>query len=272
MGIARKAIFIAAFALMSCSNQVVPAATPTTNTTRIRLQATTATMPLLQDLSAEYTRSRPDIVFEMTATNYDTLATRTAADDVTYFLSSHLPPDSPQWAAPVGQDGIAIVVHPNNAVMELTTAQLRDVYRGRITRWEVLGGANAPIRIVSREAGSGTRAEFERLVMGERTTIPSALVAPSSAAMLDSVVSDEDRIGYISAGYLNQRSTVRTLAVDGVQPTADAIMNNTYPLRSTLFIVGDGEPAGAERAFIAWAQSQEGQSVVARRYVPLLPP
>jgi phosphate transport system substrate-binding protein len=272
MGAAKKAIFIAAFTLVSCSNQVVPAATPTTNTTRLRLHATTATAPLLRDLSAEYTRTRSDLVFEIGTSNYDVLAARSAADDVPYFLSNHLAADSPLWAAPVGQDGIAIVVHPDNTVPDLTTEQIRDMYRGRITHWDMVGGTATPISVVSREAGSGTRAEFERLVMGERATVQSALIAPSSEAMLDSVVTSKDRIGYISAGFIREHNAVRTLAVDGVAPTRSAIMNNAYPLRSTLFIVGQGEPDGATRAFIAWVQSQAGQSVVGRQYAPLRSP
>ena len=63
---------------------------------------------------------------------------------------------------------------------------------------------------------------------------------------------------------------VRALTIDGVAPTLENVTNNTYPLRCTIYVVGQREPDGDYRAFIGWIQSPAGQAVVARRYAPLL--
>jgi phosphate transport system substrate-binding protein len=192
-----------------------------------------------------------------------------------FFLTNHLPPEesTPVVAFPIGQDGIAVIVHPENDVESLTTAQLRDIYQGWTGNWSEVGGVDRPITVFSREDGSGTRAEFESLVMGDRRTTRTAQLVPSSAAAMTAVAREPGGIGYVSMSYLDER--VRALPINDVQPTAENVLNSTYPLRSFLYIVGLREPDGSEpddahyRAFIGWVQSAEGQAVVARRYAPL---
>jgi phosphate transport system substrate-binding protein len=261
---------IAAFALVGCSSPALPAATPTTNTVALRLQGTSATAPLLADLSLEYSQLYPNHVFLPGSGRYEVLVEQAQQGEIPYFISNHLPPDSALWAAPVGQDGIAVIVHPSNTLTNLTLPQLREIYQGQVTAWTALGGQDERIRVFSREQGSGTRAEFERLVMGERPPTKSALISPSNDAMLRSISSVPGSIGYISMGYL--QPSVKPLMVEGISVNPQNVYNNSYPLRSTLFVVGLNEPLGEYRALIAWIQSPDGQAVVARRYAPLLQP
>lgn len=261
---------IAAFTLTSCSSQAIPAATPTTNTTTLRLQATPATARLMRELASEYAAANPGIALDIETGSYNTLASRAAQGDGDYFLTNHLPPDSPLWAAPVGQDGIAVILHPENPTQALTSAQVRGIYQGFIGNWNALGAAEGVIQVVSREDGAATRYEFERLLLGNRAVLPSALVAPTATAMMQMVRTDPNSIGYVAVGQLT--ADVRAVAVDGINPTQDNILNSTYPLRSTLYIVGAGEPPPDERAFIGWVQGASGQRVVAQRHIPLLNP
>jgi phosphate transport system substrate-binding protein len=173
------------------------------------------------------------------------------------------------WAAPIGQDGIAIIVHPDVDVTGLSVDELRAVYQGRITRWEELGGSEGSIVVFTREQGSGTRAGFERLVMGRRTTTPNARIAASSQQVITTVARTHGAIGYISMGYLD--STTDVLRIDDVLPTSVTVFDNVYPLRTTLYVVGLQEPEDQYRQFIGWIQSPEGQVVVAQRYAPLIP-
>lgn len=264
----KRALAIVAITLVSCSTQVVPASTPTSNTTALRVYATTATLPLLNDLISQYARANPTITFDMQSGNYEITLERLLAGEAVYFLTNHLPLDL--WAAPLGQDGIAILIHPSNTMTGLTTEQLRRIYQGHIANWRDLGGDDRDVIVISREAGSGTRAEFERLVMGERRTTQSAQIAPSSAAMVASVARQPGSIGYVSMSYLDD--TVRAVPVDGIELTANSVYTNEYPLRSTLYIAGLAEPQDYYREFIAWAQSLDGQAAVGRRYAPVLRP
>ncbi len=261
----RTLTIVAITALVGCSSPKVPAATSTLDMVTLHVHATTATYPLLLDLSNQNTF--PAFTFDTETGNYHTMIDRLISGDAPYFFSNHLPADSTLWAAPVAQDGIAIIVHPDNTIDGLTIDQLRHIYQGRVSNWHDCGGAEGNIIILSRENGSGTRAEFERLVMGERRTTPGAQLAPSSAAMVVSVASLPGSIGYVSVSYVD--SSVHPLMVDGIAPTLDNVAGNLYPLRSTVFVVGKDEPRDEYRLFIGWVQGIDGQAIVARRYAPL---
>jgi phosphate transport system substrate-binding protein len=260
-----------ALMLASCSGQVLPASTPASDEAVIlQLSATSATLPLINDLSYSYSRITAGISFEIISGSYQAAVRRALGDPSVYFLTNHLPEQSRLWGAPIGQDGIAIITHPNNPVTNLSIEQLRAIYQGRIDDWESLGGGAEAIIVISRESGSGTRAEFDRLLMGERQTTQSAQIAPSSAAVLASVARQPGSIGYLSLSYLD--SSVQAMHIDKIAPSQANVEQNTYPLRTTLFFAGPGEPVGALRLFIAWVQSPEGQAVVAQRYTPMLSP
>jgi len=267
---AKHALVVVAFSLVSCSSQIIPAATPTTNSALLRLYSTTAAHPLANELTSAYNQRFPSIAFDVTAGNYEAMVDDADEDDNAYLLTNHLPTETLLLGFPVGQDGVAVIVHPANDVRRLTTQEIRDIYQGRITNWLELGGEDRPILVVSREGGSGTRAEFDRLVMGDRRTTQAATIAPSSAAMVTSVSREPGAIGYVSMSYLNP--TVHAVTVDGVTPTLESVFDNSYPLRSTLFIAGVREPEGDFRAFVGWVQSPEGQAIIARSYAPLVGP
>lgn len=267
---AKHALVVVAFSLVSCSSQFIPAATPTTNSALLRLYSTTATLPLANDLASAYNQRFPSIAFDVTSGNYEAMVEDIREEDDAYLLTNHLPTETLLLGFPVGQDGVAVIVHPDNDVLHLSTQEIRDIYQGRITNWLELGGEDRAITVVSREGGSGTRSEFDRLVMGDRRTTQSATIAPSSGAMVTSVSREPGAIGYVSMSYLG--ATVRPVTVDGVLPTLENVADNSYPLRSTLFIAGVREPEGDLRAFVGWVQSPEGQAIVARHYAPMLGP
>ncbi len=277
MGRAKRTIVAVAFTLVSCTTPVLPAATPITRVTTLRVYATTATAPLLHDLTAAYHRQRPDVVFELATGSFQTLADRILTDEDAFFFSHHLPedidsPESRYWAAPIGQDALVIVVHPDNPIDGLSVPDVRSFYEGRRQRWG-LPDFEPVLRVITRAPGSGLRAEFEALVMGGSATVSSAQIAPTSQAMAELVARDRGAIGYVSLSQLGDE--LRAVPIEGVMPSADTVYDRTYPLRTTLYIVGRAEPlddAAEMRAFIGWIQSPEGQAVVGRRCAPLLRP
>ena len=91
-------------------------------------------------------------------------------DDSAYLVTNHLDNQSPLWAAPIGQDGIAVIVHPDNAISSLTSAQLRDIYQGWTSNWSDLGGRRATSSSSAAKRVPARAAEFESLVMGSRRT------------------------------------------------------------------------------------------------------
>ena len=267
---ARRTLSLVALTLVSCTGQVLPASTPTSAAAVLSINATTATLPLITDLTQAYAQVAPDISFEIVIGNYAAAAVQALSGEKIFFLTNHLPDQSGLWGAPVGQDAIVIITYPGNPIDNLTIDDLRGIYQGRIVNWQAVNGSDLPIIVISREAGSGTRAEFERLVMGDRQTTRIARIAPSNSAVVTSVAGQPGSIGYVSLSYVTP--DVRALRIGGIAPTLANVRQNIYPLRSTLFFAGPGEPDGPLRAFIAWTQSPDGQRVVAQRYTPLLGP
>lgn len=265
----KRTLAVVAFVLVGCSTPVAPASTPTTGTSTLRLYATTAVIPLLNDLTTSYSQYNPTVTFSTATGNLETMLQQLATAGG-YLLTTHLPDDPALGAWPIGQDAIAIIVHPQVGVRSLSTEELRNIYLGTLSDWNVVGDVSQPIQVIIRESGSGTRAEFESLLIGERMTTQSAQIVPSSIAMIDTVSSLPGSVGYVSMGYLTD--SLQVVAVDNILPTITSVAQATYPLRSTIFVVGEEEPQGAYLEFIGWVQSAAGQAVVTQQYAPLLNP
>ena len=153
-------------------------------------------------------------------------------------------------------------MHPNNDVSDLTIENVSKIFAGEIKNWKELGGADAPIRIITREEGSGTREVFEKYVMKpfEREIAEEASVKSSNGVVRATVGRDEKSIGFLSLGYVDP--SVKALKIDGVEATVKNILFGDYPIVRTLYLITKGEPSELEKAFIDFVLSEEGQKVV----------
>jgi phosphate transport system substrate-binding protein len=171
-----------------------------------------------------------------------------------------LPPEAKALTGVVvARDGIAVVVNPASTLTNLTTAQIRDIFNGTITNWKELGGDDHSITVVSREAGSGTRASFEAIVKDVRLT-KSAIIQDSNGTIRETVANDPNALGYLSHGLLNEK--IKAVKVDGADCTTEAIMAGRYKLVRPMFLLTKGAPAGAVRDFLDYVQSAEGQATI----------
>ncbi|MHC1604188.1 MAG: phosphate ABC transporter substrate-binding protein [Candidatus Syntropharchaeales archaeon] len=171
---------------------------------------------------------------------------------------------------PIAKDGVAIVVHPSNPVNSITMEELRRIYTGEITNWKDLGGVDAEIVLVSREEGSGTRDCFEHAVMkpiNEEIT-DTAIIQDSNGKVRAAVAGNENAIGFLSLGYVNQ--DVKALKLDGVEPTVENVVNGKYPISRTLWMITRGDPDQGEEEFLNFVLSEEGQKIVEElHFVPV---
>jgi phosphate transport system substrate-binding protein len=169
----------------------------------------------------------------------------------------------------IARDGIAIVAHPEATVDELTVEQARQIFAGEITNWSEVGGENAPITVVSREEGSGTRGAFEDMVMGDDAAITDeAIFQDSNGKVRTTVSSTPNSIGFLSFGYLDE--SILAMYIEGVEPSVENAQNGSYPVVRPLNMVTDGEPAGEVKAFLDFIMSAEGQAIVEDEgYIPV---
>jgi phosphate transport system substrate-binding protein len=176
--------------------------------------------------------------------------------------SRELKPDEPDLVKHLlARDGIAIVTHPSNSVTGLTKDEVKAIFAGEITKWDEVGGEDKDIHVVAREEGSGTRAAFEEMVMGEEGLITaSAILQPSNGVVRTTVAEDPDSIGFLSFGYVDD--STKALAIDGMAATVENAKSGTYPIVRPLYFLTKEEPEGMVKEFIDFCLGPEGQSIV----------
>lgn len=170
---------------------------------------------------------------------------------------------------PFAIDGVAVVVHPSNAVNELTFAQVADIYAGKITNWKEVGGADAKINLYVREDGSGTREVFTDKAIKGGEVAASANVVNSNGAMKTAVAKDANAIGYVGIGHID--SSVKAPKLEGMTATQDNAANGSYTVVRDLFMNTKGDPQGLTALFIDYIYSPEGAEIIADcGYIPIL--
>ncbi|MBN1192398.1 MAG: phosphate ABC transporter substrate-binding protein, partial [Coriobacteriia bacterium] len=169
----------------------------------------------------------------------------------------------------VAIDGIAVVVNPANTVGEVTVEDLGKIFRGEITNWKDLGGADAEIVLLSRDSSSGTYEFFKEVVVGEDSEYAAtAKLLPSNQAIADEVKANAAGIGYIGLGYVTP--DVKVVAVDGVRASVETAADASYPISRYLYMYSDREPSGVMAAYLDWILGSEGQQLVEDEgFVPL---
>lgn len=170
----------------------------------------------------------------------------------------------------VAVDGIAVIVHPSNPIKGLTLAQVRDIYTGKTTNWNQVGGPNANIVVISRDSSSGTYESFETLVMNKEKMAGSVEYVGSSGAIRQRVQSTQGSIGYVGIGFTDR--TVKTLEIDKIMPTKATVASGRYPIARPLFLFTDGYPAMGSHLynFINLYLTRKGQEMIeAIGFVPL---
>jgi phosphate transport system substrate-binding protein len=172
-------------------------------------------------------------------------------------------------------DGVALIVHPNNSVTNLTPEQLVGIYRAdtaerpRTLNWSGVGGGNNPINAISRESGSGTRDCFQSILsalpggLGTGYDLHStASILTSTGAVRNAVAGNPNSIGYVSLA--NVDSTVKALRYGGVEATRANLQNGSYTLqRPFLLCVNNSRTLNqAEQEFLKFIFSAQGQAII----------
>lgn len=177
----------------------------------------------------------------------------------------------------IAKDGVAVVVNPETTVDDLSIEQIRQIYTGEITNWKEVGGEDAPIVVVSREEGSGTRGAFTEITKvlakndaGEEVdnTTKDALVQGSTGAVMQTVATTPNTIGYVSLGSLSD--TVKALTVEGVVPSSETVLSGEYKI-SRPFNYVTGEVSEAAQLYLDFVMSEEGQAIVEENgFIPVI--
>ena len=162
----------------------------------------------------------------------------------------------------VAIDGIAVITEKNNSVTDISAETLSKIYTGEIANWSDLGGADMPIVVIGREAGSGTRDAFEEL-LGIADGCKYAQELDSTGAVLAKVASTPGAIGYVSLDVVD--SSVIGLKINGAEPTEEQILAGNYILQRPFVMATTGEiseQSEAVKAWFAYISSDAGKEVI----------
>nr|WP_086937942.1 phosphate ABC transporter substrate-binding protein [Thaumasiovibrio occultus] len=269
----KTAVVTALFALSHTSSY---AATET-----VSISGSTSVSRVIEVLAEVYNQQQDTVVVEVhgTSSSAGINAVRNGATDLgmssRYLLEEEIQPDL--HTVEIAKDAIAIVVHPDNPVSAISSAQLNEIYQHKLTNWQQLGGEDSRMAVVSRENASGTRYSFEaamdllRNVNGETVSgIHEQVLVANANSMVKTLVNhNRQAIGYASLGSVDD--SIKALTVNGVAATGDNALSGEYELnRPFLLMYQGGSLDDNEQAFINFVLSAQGQQIVAEfGYLPV---
>lgn len=168
----------------------------------------------------------------------------------------------------------ATIVNKNVTVSGLTSEQLQGIFSGKIRNWKEVGGSDAPIVVINRAYGSGTRVNYQMKALNNAEFMkpgdnPNYKEVKSSGDMKTAVESTPNAIGYIDLVYV--KGDIKALKFNNVEATAENVINGKYPVWGYGYYLTKGQPTGATKAFIEYVQSSKFQqgSVKNMKFIPI---
>ena len=250
-----------------------PAATsaPAETTAPAKLSGTVSTdgstsmEKVIGALGEAFMEANPDVTFTYNPTGSGTGIQAVAEGRCDIGLSSRALKEDEKASGLVetilSYDGIAIIVNPENPVNDLTLTQIADIYTGKITNWSEVGGSDAEIVLIGREAGSGTRSGFEEIVDVKDACLYRQELS-STGDVIATVAQNPGAIGYASLASV--KDTVKAVQVEGVTPSEDTVKDGSYAIqRPFVLVTKEGVTLSeAAQAFFDYATSPDAAPVI----------
>lgn len=234
-------------------------------TVTITVSGSTSVGPLMEKIAEKYEEENSNISIEINQTG-SSAGIKDAMDGISQIgMSSRDLKDEEAAkvkATVLAYDGVAVITNTGNSVKELTIGQIRDIFTGKITNWSEVGGSNAPIVVVSREAGSGTRTAFEEGVeYSEEELVKDAIISKGNGDVKTTVSTNENAIGFVSFEYVDD--AISSINVNGIEPTAANVKAGSYALsRPFLAVTNEQYITEDSQKLIDYITSEEGQQIV----------
>lgn len=275
---AKIALFALAFclALSACSSKKGQGE-------QINIIGSSSVEPLITGLSDQFSLKNPAVEFLIQAPG-SSAGIRAAIDETADIgmTSRALTEDELKEdieVIPLALDGIVLIVNPENPITDLSMDELHKIFAGEILSWKEVGGPDRPIVLVSREAGSGTRDAFDKLIdlmEGKRSMlyVKGAIFCDSTNSVSQNVADKGNAIGYVSLGSLND--DVKPIAVDGVHCTEENIKNESYVLSRPFDLLVNKQAWNSEQSskeahdFVDYLASEEAANyIIEKGFIPV---
>lgn len=234
--------------------------------TTISVSGSTSVGPLMEKIAEKYEESNSNVSIEINQVG-SSAGIKDAINGVSELgMSSRELKDDEKTEVEgtvIAYDGIAIITNKNNPIKNITLEQIKDIYTGKITNWkDIEGGKDAPIVVVSREEGSGTRDAFQEIIgYKSEELLGEAMISNANGAVKETVAGNENAVGFVSFEYLDDK--INIVNVEGVTPEADNVKSGAYKIsRPFLVVTKEGNLSEEGQKLIDYILSEEGQNIV----------
>lgn len=255
---------IIAAVLAGCSSSAASGSSGAGSTAAADLSGTinaagsSALLPLVQEAADEFMASNPNVVINSNGGGSGEGLKQVAAGsidigDSDVFAEEKLDADTAKDLVDhqVALVTMAAIVNPDLGVDNLTTDQLVDIFTGKTTNWNEVGGPDEEIVLVTRPSSSGTRATFKTYALnGAEEASNQALETDDSGTLVQTVQDNKGAIGYVALSYLLNNDKIKAVSIDGVEPTLENTYNGTYKVWSYEHMYTKGEPNEVTKAFL----------------------
>ena len=255
-----------------------------------RMDGSTANLPMMAEIMSQVCGITLEEAEELTTCtktsnawsniangNVDILLVYEAAEDTKAYLKTV---GTELEVTPVGRDALVFINNEQNPVDNLTQAQLIDIYTGKVTNWNEVGGEDLDIIPYQRVAASGSQSLFMKLLMKDIVPMDAPMeLRPAEMGMLIDELArynnEGNALGYsvfYYANYMYQQPGLRMIAVDGVQPSDETIADGSYPLLNEYYVVirADEPEDSPARLLRDWILSDEGSAAIVKAgYIPM---
>lgn len=245
----------------------------------LNINGSTTVLPIVQEVAEAYMKENPGLNITIAGTGSGN-GIKAVIDGMTNIgMSSRWIKDNEVknafdngiYVVPfaIALDAIIPVVHPTNPVNNLTNEQLRGIYNGKITNWKEVGGSDRPIVSISRDSSSGTFGVWVDVALKGDRVSPRTQLLPSNGAIVQAVSGNQNAIGYIGIGYMNE--SLKGLSLDNIEPTYENAVSGAFPISRTLWLFTNNWPQGEILKFMNFMlHPEKGQPLVKKAgYVPL---
>lgn len=172
----------------------------------------------------------------------------------------------------IGADAVGVIVTKKVAdagVKNLTAAQVRDLFEGKITNWSELGGPDLKVFVYDKEPGRGTREVLDKYIYGDKKApLPpdsdNFAIVGGNLETRNKLKSTPGAVAPLSTSFVEGHDDLQAVTLDGIAPTPENIASGKYPMARPLYLITDGEPEGTSKKFIDYVLSAKGQSLMTK--------
>lgn len=258
--------------LQGCSSSNT-AATNNTNQPpgKLVLTGSSTIAPLTAEISKRFESGHPGVRVDVQSGGSSRGITdaRQGVADIGMVSRALKPEEKDLKAFSIARDGVTVILHKENPVQSLSDKQIVDIYTGKVTNWQQVGGQDRAITVVSKAEGRSTLELFTNYFKLKNTDIKAQVVIGENEQGIKTVAGNPNAIGYVSIGSAENSAAnkvpIKLLPVNGVAATTANVQNSTFPISRPLNLVTKTEPQGLAKEFIDFAQSQQVSDIVKKQ-------